>query len=61
MVDYATILDDRGYRLQLGLIPPKLLETMCKEAYMRGLERDLGGKWGLDCRACLDIPRAACV
>eukprot|EP00959_Pyramimonas_sp_CCMP1952_P132217 2764352-Pyramimonas_sp.AAC.1 len=55
-----TVVDDRGYQISLGLTSPKLLETLCKGAFLRSLERDLGGKWDVGKRLCLDIPKSAC-
>eukprot|EP00959_Pyramimonas_sp_CCMP1952_P240829 5033374-Pyramimonas_sp.AAC.1 len=59
MTDCAAIIDDRGYQLTFGLTSPKLLETFCRDAYIRSSERDLAGKWDAGKRLCLDIPKGA--
>ena len=59
MPDFLTIIDDRGYSIELGVTSPALLAIHCREALLRSLERDLGEKWDAGARLCLDVPKAA--
>eukprot|EP00959_Pyramimonas_sp_CCMP1952_P095117 1989042-Pyramimonas_sp.AAC.1 len=59
MTNFLTIIDDRGREIPLGVASPALLATHCREALLRSLDRDLGGKWDAGARLCLDIPRSA--
>ena len=55
MSDFMTIRDDRGHSIPPGIFAPSLIQKLCKEAYVRMLERVPAAKRGVKHCVCYDI------